>query len=412
MGRAAVPDGLPQIRKVATPRAREVRHPLASQPPGTTFHLLNQYFHTAAQLADRLFVAESRAKPGQHDMVQRLVNIFHRTMDYEQRNIPQQKRPNQGVWEMMRHEYHGELYGLLHRNDVAGIADYLLNGLRQAVATGLGPGPGAFAACNADPATQLLQIILIRDRLVSLATALGVLPVENPEQGGYGQHMGRTGVELARMVQVELRTEIWRPPVMGLFGLDFDGNVLDARAAEDAYCAHRLRGMVPDHTNAVVAEIGAGFGGLALQGIRTGFRRYITFDLPLVTLLQGYFLMQVFGPDNVGLFGEDAGDRRIVLLPYWEFTNADHDFDLVVNRDSISEMPPPAAITYLKEVFRRGVPFLSINQESQAESGQADIPQLHVAKMARLHSDLVRTDRRIYWLRRGYVEEVYRRTTT
>ncbi len=386
-----------------------LRHPLASEPPGTTYHLLMNYVEQPAMLDDQLFVAETQAKPGDIELVQRLVNIFQRTMEYEQRCIPPEQRPNQGVWEMMRHEYHGELYKLLHRKDIEGVAEYLRNGLRRQVATGLGPGSGAFGACIGDPQTRLLQVILIRDRLVSLGTAIGVLSMENPEQGDYGSHMKQPCGELIRRIQVHLGTEIWRPPVMGLFGLAFEGKVVDVRAAEDAYCADRLRSLAPRRRDMAVAEIGAGFGGLVLQSIRAGFSRAFSFDLPLISMLQGYFLMQIFGPDQVCLFGEEQGDRPIVLLPYWEFTNPANKFDLVINRDSLSEMPQPAAITYLREISARDVPFLSINQESQAASGQAEIAQLHVANMASAHSDLRRLTRTPYWLRRGYVEELYRR---
>ncbi len=384
-----------------------LHHPLAGYDRNTTYHLLQNYFPALSLDGERLILDATPATARDEPIAERLMNIYHRMDDYERNAIPPEQRPNEGVWEMMKNEFHGEMYRLLYDRNVPGLADYLRNGLRRRVAIGLGPGPLLYRAICDDPEARIAHVALIKDRLVSLGVALGILSAENPEQGQYGFNITRSSDELIRHIQAAISTEITRPPVMGQLGIDFGGQVVDIRAPEDAYAAFRLKAIMSGSTGKSIAEVGAGFGGLTMQLVRSGFRRCFTFDLPLVTLIQGYFLMQVLGPDAVTMFGEDIDERPVSIQPYWEFSSRHHRFDAVVNRDSMPEMPTFAAIGYLHEIDRRRVPFLSINQEIEGPSGQPGIMQLHVGKLVTAHTSLVRVSRAPYWLRKGYVEELY-----
>ena len=154
-----------------------------------------------------------------------------------------------------------------------------------------------------------------------------------------------------------------------------------------------------DYNN--IAEIGGGFGGAAFQFFRTGHGVSL-YDLPIMGVVQGYFLSRLLGK-SVSLYGESgSGDVRI--LPWFCFEN--DNSDVVFNRDSMAEFPKHSAISYLAQIKARGVPFLSINQETQHESGQVGVKQLRVSDLAQ-EVDLKRRSRSVYWIRRGYVEEFF-----
>jgi hypothetical protein len=94
------------------------------------------------------------------------------------------------------------------------------------------------------------------------------------------------------------------------------------------------------------------------------------------------------------------------VLPWWEFYNTSRSFDTVFNRDSMAEFQLSAAINYLAEIKRRGVKYLSINQEAEAESGQPGIYQLSVGRLAKSRG-MQHHYRFPYWIRRGWVEELF-----
>jgi hypothetical protein len=218
--------------------------------------------------------------------------------------------------------------------------------------------------------------------------------MENPEQGAYGNNMAMPLSTVVSKIEHSIGAPLGRPPGMGNFGFICSSGIIDFRAPEDAYAAYRLK----KYQN--VAEIGGGFGGAAYQLHRTNHNVSL-YDLPIMGVVQGFFLAKL-GVD-VSLFGErDAGSLRI--LPWFCFE--DDASDVVFNRDSMAEFPKHSALSYLSRIKDRGVPFLSINQEAQHDSGQIGVKQLSVASLA-AQVGLVREIRSPYWIRRGYVEEFY-----
>ena len=119
-------------------------------------------------------------------------------------------------------------------------------------------------------------------------------------------------------------------------------------------------------------------------------------------VVQGYFLSRLLGK-SVSLYGE-PDQRGLRVLPWFCFEN--DTSDIVFNRDSMAEFPKHSALAYLSKIRARGVPFMSINQETQHESGQPGVRQLRVFELAQ-EVGLKRRSRSAYWIRRGYVEEFY-----
>jgi hypothetical protein len=111
----------------------------------------------------------------------------------------------------------------------------------------------------------------------------------------------------------------------------------------------------------------------------------------------------------VSLYGEAAkpNDAGVRVLPAGALTSAgDHRFDLVLNQDSFPEMAPATVRDYLVWIRSCAKRLLSINHESKPPYGRdlahASVPE-EIARVGgfELH------DRYPYWLRRGYVVEVY-----
>jgi putative sugar O-methyltransferase len=172
-----------------------------------------------------------------------------------------------------------------------------------------------------------------------------------------------------------------------------------------SYTLHRLQQLGVDKEEQVV-EIGGGFGCLAQLSARAGYQRYAIYDLPWVNAIQGYYLIMSLPPDTVRLYGETEGS--IEVNPFWKFESlADNSIDCVVNTDSLPEMGRHTAFGYIQEVRRvlKGV-FLSINQEAKADNAGVG-HQNSVAELVSEAGGLKRLVRCLYWMRQGYVEEVY-----
>jgi len=384
-----------------------VRHPLAQFQRATLWHVLQNYAEEVRPEAP-FHLAESEPGPEDRAIAERVLNIYHRAIEYEAANVSPERRPNSGIWEMMRHEFHGELYRMLANRDVEALVAYLRNGLRQGIAHGLGPGEQVFAGVRHNPEALEINLALIADRLVLLAVAVGALPQENPEQGLYGEYLNHSIASLAATIEQSLGVDIWRPPVAGIFGAEVGPErVIDVRVPDDVYCSYRLRTLLDTFGFRRVCEIGAGYGGNAFQAARHGIAPYLIIDLPSVNVLQGYFLMKIFGGDAVRMFGEDVPERQFNIMPYWTFFNRDVQFDIVLNRDSMPEMVEPRAREYLAEIERRGCAFLSINQESEALADANGMRQLVVHRLAQSYPKLRSAGRHAYWMRKGYIEELF-----
>ena len=398
----------PMVRPGAgVPNSGLGAHPLAPHTRTSLWHLVQHYTDDFTPQGV-INAADSKAADDDEAIAARLLNIFHRMLAYEIEHIAPENRPNSGVWEMVRHEFHGEFYRIMASRNVADLAAYLRNGLRRSIAYGLGLGDEVFRAMSDGGEGQSNNLALLADRLASLAVAIGALPQENPEQGRYGINLQMPVVELVRCIEARLGKDIHRPLVAGLFGVEVGpGRIVDHRVPDDVYCAFRLETLRNTHGARRVCEIGAGFGGTAFQASRHGIEPYTIVDLPSVNILQAYFLMKTFGADAVSLFGEDAAGRRFNVQPYWMFFSEELQFDLVLNRDSMPEMPEPRAREYLQEMERRGCAFLSINQEAEADAAYVGVKQLIVHRLAASYPGLRSAGRAPYWVRKGYVEELF-----
>ena len=380
------------------------QHPLSGHPRADIWHWLLHYIDPPGPTLPQLHLAPNVVEPEDISLCARLIETFHRAVSYESEQVPPERRPDGGMWETLRREEHAEACRLLAGRDASGLAAYLANGLRTPLCFGLGPGPGMFAAMSGDRRRDITLLLL--DHLAAAAEALGVLSPECPEQGpDYGQHIGIACDRLVELIEQQLRFSIRRPKVMGLFGVAAADGVIDMRVPDDAYCVHRLA-AIRGRASLEPIEIGGGFGGMALFAARAGLGRWPIVDLPVMNVVQGYFLTKCLDAGQVRLFGEDKPDAVVEVLPYWEFFDRRRHYDLVFNRDSLPEIQIERVADYLREIEERQAALLSINQEAGAPA-TADTRQLNLHQIIADRGVMQCRARHPYWVRKGYVEEYY-----
>jgi len=382
------------------------RHPLQGFPRNSHWHSM-QHFAEPYRISERLYLAPSSEGVDDIEISSRLIAAYQAVTRDESIYVAPQSRPNSGIWEMVKHEFHGEFYRLMENADIPGFACYMRNGLRTGLGYGLGTGPGAFKTLSTPGDAREAALLLLIDRLVSLAEAIGILPHENPEQGRYGKNLAISAAELVSSIESTLAVRIGRPPVIGEFGILVEDQIIDLRVPDDVYSSWRMLEIAETFGLSGFGEIGGGLGGTALQAIRLGATRYTIFDIPSVGMMQGWFLMKTLGSEAVRLYGESEHGQPIALLPYWMFSNPDSKYDLVMNRDSLPEIPENQARSYIAEIAKRNAALLSINQESQGSADKPETRQLRVSELASQEISLRRISRSPHWTRKGYVEELF-----
>jgi len=137
-------------------------------------------------------------------------------------------------------------------------------------------------------------------------------------------------------------------------------------------------------------------------------RTYTIIDLPLINVLQGYFLSQAFTVRQVKLYGEiDQSSACISILPNVAFEPAiKQDIDVLVNENSMPEMSEEIVSAYISFAKKRlrGI-FFSYNHE--AYSIVHGKPQVWVPEVVAQVGGFKRLGRNASWVRSGYVEEIY-----
>ncbi|KAB7782716.1 hypothetical protein F8B43_5471 [Methylorubrum populi] len=304
---------------------------------------------------------------------------------------------SEGMW-AARTQGFSAFHGALRHGDAGILADLLNNLFQSHLAHGIAMGRTMATLARHAPDPFAASWC---DRLLRLSEALGLTPIRSPEQGEYAAPLAGTlahHAEPAR-IEAELGFPLAFPDVGAPFGVRYGAGILPEHAFSHAYAAWRI-GQLGSFER--VVEIGGGFGGLAWFLRRPG-RRYTILDLPFTNVLQGWFLLKA-GLD-VSLAGEPEAAVRV--LPWWEIER-DESYDLAINQDSLPEMPPETAAMYIARIRAIAPLFCSINQEAAAPNTDA-FRQVVVPDLVARDGGYRRLSRNLFWMRDGYVEEIYAR---
>jgi hypothetical protein len=377
-GQAAWAQSLKELAYLAVHRRRRLailHHPAGRRVAG------------AAVVADKAAGADDVA------IAERLLTAYRAASSGEPARDPD-------IWTSIA-ERQQDFARLLSAGDAGRLAYYLCNVSRHDASEGITQGAAAYRRLSDVAPYRDFIARMARDKLVTLAEAVGALPPENPEQGAYGVNIERDLGEVVDRVSETIGISISPPDIDGgLFKIDTGRGFFGERDANAIYTAWLLTGLSPSS----VCEIGGGSGRVAYWSHRLGLAPYSLIDLPRTNVVQGYYLLKTL--PSVSLYGEPApGD--VTVLPDHAIAEPQPSFDIVLNQDSFPEIAREAVAGYLRWIGTHAERFVSINHES-APAGAARARQLNVHELLADAEGFELEQRWPYWLRKGYVVEVYR----
>lgn len=184
-------------------------------------------------------------------------------------------------------------------------------------------------------------------------------------------------------------------PYIGEKGVSTKYGIASQRVPAAIYQALRVRKF-----GTRICEIGPGLGRTAFFANLIGVKKYTLVDLPIPSLCQGYFLGCSLPNESFCFNGEDNSfDKGLKLIQPQNFINDVDKYDVVLNVDSLTEMNIDVARDYLKSLINKTKWFLSINHEAN---------EFSVKQMADDFPEYELTAKNRSWIRKGYVEELYR----
>ena len=336
-------------------------------------------------------------------------HLYQRLIASYQKATSNKSDRGDGVWKDFSNIYHSKLATYLKHGDSEKVGLILSQMFRDPVTSGLMLGEETYLATRKNPHLTSLDW---HDKALSLGQAAGIVAVQNPEQGEYGTILNLDSIDILRRTVERLELPPLPPQIGAMFGVRFGNGVVPANYLLHLYTAHRVSTILSKKTDTCL-EIGGGVGLLAYVVSSIGFRQYYIVDLPLVNTLQAYLLLKSDLAKRVRLFGEDEinTESSIYIFPSSHVNVLPAKFfDLIISQDSLPEMNKETMIGYLQSIQKKGKGyFLSINQEAQVSSGP-NSTQGWVYDICRNEPDLRMVYRTLYWMRKGYVEELYKVT--
>ncbi|MDO9271438.1 MAG: putative sugar O-methyltransferase [Rugosibacter sp.] len=324
-------------------------------------------------------------------------------------NQPEQSL-RQDIWTKIR-SHQPMFFEVLQQDDPAVLAAYLCNMSRHDATSGTVQGRQEYIKIRYNPLYRRFISLYIKDKLVSLAEAVGAIACENPEQGSWGKNLHIPAGQLIKAIEKKLATDI-TPPVAdgGLLKISGGSAQFHERDLNAIYTAWNLANILKN-TSGSVCEIGAGAGRVAYWGWRFGIGSYSIIDLPHINVIQGFYLLKALPDAPIRLYGEPEitpKNHGITVAPTHDIQKFPPGrFDLVLNQDSFPEIHADTVRDYLlriREISKKY--FLSINHESRPSSIEGAV-QLRVQDLIDEVGAYQRLWRMPYWLRQGYVMELY-----
>jgi hypothetical protein len=203
--------------------------------------------------------------------------------------------------------------------------------------------------------------------------------------------------EVLRRADQPLNQSIAFPNVFrGELGLQTTRGIASYRAIQALYQAARLVSLVDRSDEKSVVEIGPGMGRTAYYAYRGGLTDFTTIDLPMGIVAQACFLGATLGPEKIWMAGDEErlATGRIRLLAAG--SKPSRKFGIVLNCDSMTEMPRSAALNYVDWITDNSRLFLSINHEINPFT-VADVTTMSLERISRCS----------YPLRANYWEEIF-----
>lgn len=318
--------------------------------------------------------------------------------------------PAESIWGGLLQSHYANLRSLVERGDSAALAAYQGRIFRTESVNGFSYG----TTFDTWPHRWHYLPLQIELSVVQLAEALGILRAECHEQGRVAFWRSLfTEEQLIERIEAHFGFRVEQPRHGDPRGIMFGGRFLARETCSHLYTAYRMKSAIERQGVAGpldIVEIGGGYGGTCYWLRKTLgplVGRYVIVDLPEVGLVQATFLGGA-EPASVVMRGESRSGKAtpIELVPHFALAEIDFRPNIVINQDSMPEMPESEVERYLAWAAERldGL-FLSFNQETFSPA--AGLHQVFVPALAARFPRLRRISRDTSWDRRGYVEEVY-----
>lgn len=241
--------------------------------------------------------------------------------------------------------------------------------------------------------------------IIAFAKAVGFMGIENPESAGKQLCKANLNIlpnhELLQKIEENIGFKIYMPDFIGNGDLPIpEHGIITNRHCYYLWILKKIIELCPDRNTGII-EIGAGMGFLGYYLDKMGYKDYTTIDLARVNACQTYFLARNLPDREIILSGEKENPfdlqhkDSIKILHSSDFKNIEKNrFGIMINTDSLTEMIIEEANKYIQSDCAPLL--LSINHE---------INEYRVIDLARPYWKLLY--RYPFWLRDGYVEELY-----
>jgi hypothetical protein len=303
------------------------------------------------------------------------------------------------LWQTFSDQYFTEIDEVFRRGDLGSAANILRNPGTSNLTHGF---DHSFADTLQADSMRAYHATTSLDGLARFAEAIGAIALDNPESYYCRDLVVLDAETLLQQIGQATGWEFSVPnPFPNEHGVATSRGVVSQRVPQALYQAWRIKKLVSGLEHPRILEIGAGLGRTAYYAHELGLTDYTIIDLPTTSISQGYFLGRTVGEEHVMLYGESFPDpnQRIKIFPSEVFLNGGDHYDLVLNADSLTEMDPSVARTYWAKITTSAVLFLSINHE---------VNSFRVKDLLNENPSHKTVDRNLYWMRRGYVEELIR----
>jgi len=298
-------------------------------------------------------------------------------------------------WKQIYREFQNEILPYMENNDLYKIGQMLINPTKNNLMYGF----DNMAKDLQSPfrLETIFECKTTSDYFLELASFLEIEKMHNPEQI---VSPIRRDIEINEVVEKIAslifpdKDDLFFNPFNGEIGIETRFGIASIRVPASIY-----QSVLSTKLGDNICEIGPGLGRSAYFSTLLGANKYTLVDIPIPSLVQGHFLMQAFGRENMILNGEKARDKGIHLMTPMNFFRSTDSYDLVVNVDSLTEIGSESASEYIKEISKRSKLFLSINHERN---------EFTVSDLIRDFSQIKKIYRKKSWMRKGYVEELYK----
>jgi hypothetical protein len=371
------------------------------------FHKIN--FHDPVNGMPELILAQTITKDNDKrvKIAERILGSYNKAISDEKKiNFP---KPEDDLWTALKNTELADLLEILEGQNPEKLAVYLMDFGKKV--TWFGGLSYSLDGYNQIKTSEHIAFSYF-DKLICLAEALGIIAIEHPEHGRWGENIYYDINEITEKIEKELGIAIVPPQnVISVYGLKTEKGIFNYRHINSLYTAFRIKKILSED-EARICEYGGGLGTVAFYLAKMGITDYTIFDLPLINIFAAHLLLNSLSPEAVVLYGEEPKENAIKLFPYWACEKSpDKYFDLTVNQDSFPEIDENTVKKYFKEIERTTKKyFLSINQESEGSlTAEEDSKKLlNIPLMLKGNSGFERFYRFPYWIRKGYIEELYK----